>query len=153
MKSPGALRRAVAAEARGKAISAGTLYSSPTLLSVECALGRVPRPHRLPIRTLDLLPALLDQFDDALWHRHVVQLLRHVSPIVKRPREEVERLASDIGLGLLPVHQDEAGSGDRPTVLTRLVGQQQIEILRLRPISIGRSCLKRSDLGVHELPV
>src|SRR5690349_14154435 len=95
------------------------------------ALGWAAGPDWLPIRTLYLLPALVDQFDYRLRHRHIVELLGHLCAVVIGPVEEIQRLARDIGLGLLLVHQDEARPGDRPAVFARLVGEQQVEILSL----------------------
>src|SRR5207245_6999610 len=100
------------------------------------SLGRASCPHRLPVGTLDLLQALLDQFNHAVRHRHVIELLCRLAAVVIGPVEEIQRLARDVGLGLLLVHQDEARAGNRPTVFPWLVGQQQIEILRLGPVGI-----------------
>ena len=78
-------------------------------------------------------------------HRHVVELLGHLAAVVVGPVEEVEHLLAGLGLVLLLVHQDEGRAGDRPALLARLVGQQQVEARRLLsnrhwPPPPGSSC-------------
>src|SRR5205807_1442315 len=131
MKSPTTPCRDFAAATRGNAISAGTVYlrlsccalspgssypprgySSSPQLWVRCVtLGRRPGPHRFPVGAFDLLPAVLDQFDDAFRHWNVVELFGQLATVVIGPVKEIQRFARDIGFGLLLVHQNEGGPG------------------------------------------
>src|SRR5260370_12419461 len=112
--------------------------SSPQLWVRYVTLGRRPGPHRLPVWAIDLLPTLLDQFDDTFRHWNVVELFGHLASVVIGPVEEIQLFARAIGLGLLLLHQNESGPGNRPAVLAGLIRQQQVAILRLRPVGIRR---------------
>src|SRR6266850_4160914 len=176
-KSPMTPRRDFAADSLGRATSKGIFtfpltsrdrlccsfpLPFPSVPSPRGTRGRrgslsslrwPPGPHWLPVGPFDLLPALLDRFYDAVRHRHVIELLCRLAAVVIGPVEEIQRLARDLGLGLLLVHQDEARPGNRPAVFPWLVGQQQIEILCLSPVCIRRRRLKGLDFGSDELAV
>src|SRR5260370_12269682 len=91
--------------------------SSPQLWVRYVTLGRRPGPHRLPVGAFDLLPTLLDQFDDTFRHWNVVELFGQLAPVVIGPVEEIQRFARDIGLGLLLGHQNESVPRNRPLSL------------------------------------
>src|SRR5258708_4910690 len=104
--------------------------------------GSVPGPDGLAVG-LDLgPPGALDQGDHLVWHRHVVELARHGGAIVVRPVEELQHRVRRLRLRRVLVDQDEAGSGDRPGLRPGLVGQQQVEPRRLRPVGVRRRRLE-----------
>src|ERR1700724_2129673 len=119
--------------------SAGTGAAGAALdgTFISPADGSMRGPDRLAARFDLRLPGVLDQLDHAGRHRHVVELARHLAALVVRPVEELQHLLRDLGLRRVLVDHDEGGAGDGPRIGARLVGQQQVEARRLRPIGVG----------------
>src|SRR4029077_8474409 len=80
-------------------------------------------------------------------HRHIVELFRQLVAILVGPVEEFQNRGGTLGMVLLFVHQDERRAGDRPALLARLVGQEQVEARRLGPIGVGGGGLKGLVVG------
>src|SRR6266853_728984 len=86
-------------------------------------------------RTLDLrLPGGTDLLDQALRQRDVVQLGRHLGTVVIGPFEKLERLTGCGRIRRHGVHQDEARARDRPALLARLIGEDQVIARCMGPV-------------------
>src|SRR5207248_8424863 len=99
--------------------------------------GRVPVPDRLAVGSDDLFPAVFENRDGALRHRDIVERFRHLGAVLVGPIKEGENLFGPAGVLLFLVHQDERRTGNRPGLLTRLVGEDQIKAGRAPPIRVG----------------
>src|ERR1051325_5866064 len=130
--------------------SATTPGPDSSAMRVSAALSTVIRtsarrsrcrtvPDRLAVRSDNLLPALLGGVPHFRRHRDIIELLCKLAAVAIGPIEEIESGAGVLRFRLLLVHQDEAGAGDRPAVFARLVGQEQVEARRFRPVRI-RGC-------------
>ena len=109
-------------------------------------------PDRGAGGVLDLRrPGAFDQLGDVVRHRHVVELAGHSAAVLVGPVEEVEHRLGHVGLLLALVHQDEAGAGDRPAAVARLVGEQQVEAGGVGPVGVGRRGLERLAARGDEL--
>src|SRR6516225_9997137 len=100
------------------------------------ASGRFPVPYRLAVGADDLLPTVLEDRDRVWRHWDVVERFCKLPAVLVGPVEEVEDLFRSLGLILLLVHQDERGAGNRPTLLARLIGQDQVKARRALPVRI-----------------
>src|SRR3989344_4468259 len=119
----------------------------PAILLLDHAVG----PDNLAAGILDLFfPRLLHQFYHAGRHGHVVKLLGQLAAVAIRPVEELENLLAHLGFFLLPVNQDEGGTGDRPAVLAGLIGQHQVESRGAGPIGTSGRRLERLAVRFHE---
>src|SRR5450631_3970533 len=111
-------------------------------------------PELLARRILDLgLPRLRDQLDDVVGQRDVVQFLRHFLAVLERPVEELEHFLTVRGLVLSLVDKDEAGAGDRPRVLARLLGEHLVETFASLPLGIRCRSLERGVVRHDEITV
>src|SRR5882762_5859992 len=103
-------------------------------------------------RTLDLrLPGSTDLLDQALRQRDVVQLGRHLGTVVIGPVEKLERFTGCGRIRRHCVHQDEAHARDRPGLLARLIGEDQVIARRMSPVGARGRRLERLGAGNDRL--
>src|SRR3546814_12868755 len=92
--------------------------SSDLLLFQRTAICLVPDRLAAILDVVD--PGLFDELDDAVRHRHVVEIAGHLVAILERPVEELQRDQRVSSFCRLVVHDDE---GDRKSVVTGTSGQ------------------------------
>lgn len=90
----------------------------------------------LPFRC-NLFPAFAYDFFHAVWHGHIVHPVGHFVAIAIRPVKELKRFGRLLGLVGFFVHQDKRGTGNRPAVLARLIGQDLVEAIGGFPVGVG----------------
>src|SRR3546814_12154486 len=72
-------------------------------------------------------PVLLDLADQLRRQRHVVEFGCLLLAVLQRPGAELAGRCAAPRVGRLFVHQDDVGGGDRPRLLARRVGDDQVE--------------------------
>src|SRR5476651_2383579 len=80
------------------------------------------------------LPVTFDPGHEGIGQCYVVQCRSLLLTFFQRPFEEVESGLALLGVLRLLVHDDPGGRRDRPRVLARCVGHDQVEVLGVGPI-------------------
>src|SRR5215469_2852955 len=97
------------------------------------------------------LPGVPHLFDEALGQRHVIQLGCHVRTVLESPVEEFDRGRRGSRIRWIGVYQDEARTGDRPALVPRLIGKNQVKSGCVCPVGIRRRRLEGCRLGKNLL--
>nr|GEU28454.1 hypothetical protein [Tanacetum cinerariifolium] len=98
-------------------------------------------------------PGILDQLDDVVRHRYVVQFDSSLAAVLEGPVEELHDFLAFGRVRLHLVHQDERHARDRPRVFTGLVGQHHAEARGLGPLGVGGGSLEEFVVRLQEVAV
>ena len=90
-----------------------------------------------------VFPGLLDQCHDAVRHRDVIEVGRHLLAVLIAPIEELQGRRGIGRIGRDRLHQDEGRAGNRPGFVARRIGQDYVEVRRAGPIGAGSGGLER----------
>src|SRR3984885_4836234 len=98
----------------------------------------------LAVGVLDFfLPGLLDQSDDAIRHRNIVEVGRILLAVLVTPVEEFQGCGRVGRVDRNLLHQDEGRAGNRPGLVAGRVGEDNAEIRRAGPIGAPGGGLER----------